>query len=140
MNNTFIKPNYNSGGFAGIPNRIKEAFESKKYDAVVLFFIDAFGWRFFEKFQDEIFIKRIAKHGNIEKLTSQFPSTTAAHVTTIHTGLTVGQSGVYEWYYYEPSVDEVIAPLLFSKAGDYDRETLRGRGGKAGEIFPKGNF
>ena len=140
INNTFIKPKYDSGGFAGIPNRIKEAFASKKYDAVVLFFIDAFGWRFFEKFQDEAFIKRVAKHGQIEKLTSQFPSTTAAHVTTIHTGLPVGVSGVHEWYYYEPTVDQVIAPLLFSKAGDFERETLSQIGGNAGEIFPKGIF
>lgn len=140
MNNTFIKPRYDSGGFAGIPNRIKEAFESKKYDAVVLFFIDAFGWRFFEKFQDAPFIKRIAKNGKIEKLTSQFPSTTAAHVTTIHTGLPVGQSGVHEWYYYEPSVDKIITPLLFSKAGDYERETLQQLGANAGELYPKGIF
>ena len=90
MNDTFIKPRYDSGGFAGIPNRIKDAFASKKYDAVVLLFIDAFGWRFYERFQDAAFIKRIAKHGKIEKLTSQFPSTTAAHVTTLHTGLPVG--------------------------------------------------
>jgi predicted AlkP superfamily pyrophosphatase or phosphodiesterase len=140
MNNTFIKPRYDSGGFAGIPNRVKEAFASKKYDAVVLFFIDAFGWRFFEKFQDVPFIKQISKHGTVEKLTSQFPSTTAAHVTTIHTGLPVGVSGVHEWYYYEPSVDLVIAPLLFSKAGNFERESLRQLGGNASEVFPKGIF
>lgn len=137
MNNTFIKPRYDSGGFAGTPNRIKEAFASKKYDAVVLFFIDAFGWRFFERFQDDPFIKRIAKNGKVEKLTSQFPSTTAAHVTTIHTGLPVGESGVHEWYYYEPSLDQVIAPLLYSKAGDYERETLQNIGNPS-VIYPKG--
>jgi predicted AlkP superfamily pyrophosphatase or phosphodiesterase len=140
MNNTFIKPRYDRGGFASIPNRVKEAFASKKYDAVVLFFIDAFGWRFFEKFQDVPFIKQISKHGTVEKLTSQFPSTTAAHVTTIHTGLPVGVSGVHEWYYYEPSVDLVIAPLLFSKAGNFERESLRQLGGNASEVFPKGIF
>ncbi|MBL8050208.1 MAG: alkaline phosphatase family protein, partial [Anaerolineales bacterium] len=95
---------------------------------------------FFEKFQDAPFIKQVAKHGKIEKLTSQFPSTTAAHVTTIHTGLPVGVSGVHEWYYYEPSVDLVIAPLLFSKAGNFERESLRQLGGNAGEVFPKGIF
>ncbi|HCR71877.1 MAG TPA: hypothetical protein DIW23_10575, partial [Anaerolineae bacterium] len=140
MHPSFIKPRYDSGGFAGIPNRVKEAFASKQYDAVVLFFIDAFGWRFFEQYQESAFIKRVAKHGKIEKITSQFPSTTAAHVTTIHTGLPVGQSGVHEWYYYEPTVDKVIAPLLFSKAGNFERETLNQMGGNAGEIYPKGIF
>ncbi len=139
MNETFIKPKYDAGGFAGIPNRIKEAFASKTYDAVVLFFIDAFGWRFYERFQDAPFVKRIEKHGKIEKLTSQFPSTTAAHVTTIHTGLPVGQSGVYEWYYYEPQVDRVIAPLLFSFAGAKERDTLKTKIDPQA-LYPQGEF
>ncbi len=138
MNKTFIKPRYDSGGFAGIPNRVKDAFISKKYDAVVLFFIDAFGWRFYERFQDATFIKRIAKHGKIEKLTSQFPSTTAAHVTTIHTGLPVGMSGVHEWIYYEPKVDQIIAPLLFSHSGTKERDTLNPKRVHAADIYPKG--
>ena len=140
MNDTFIKPRYDSGGFAGIPNRIKDAFASKKYDAVVLLFIDAFGWRFYERFQDAAFIKRIAKHGKIEKLTSQFPSTTAAHVTTLHTGLPVGVTGVHEWFYYEPKVDRIIAPLLFSVAGTKGRDTLSVKNVKAAELYPKGIF
>lgn len=140
MNNTFIKPRYDTGGFAGIPNRIKDAFASEKYDAVVLFFVDAFGWRFYERFQDAAFIKRIAKHGKIEKLTSQFPSTTAAHVTTLHTGLPVGVTGVHEWFYYEPKVDRIIAPLLFSVAGTKGRDTLSVKNVKAAELYPKGIF
>lgn len=96
---------------------LKDAFASQKYDAVVLLFVDAFGWRFYERFQDAPFIKRMEKQGRIEKLTSEFPSTTAAHVTTLHTGLPVGMTGVHEWYYYEPKVDRIIAPLLFSFAG-----------------------
>jgi len=103
-----------------------------------LFFIDAFGWRFFERFQDAAFIKLITKHGKIEKLTSQFPSTTAAHVTTMHTGLPVGISGVYEWYYYEPKVDRIIAPLLFSFAGTKERETLNRKKVNATALYPKG--
>ncbi|NOT05902.1 MAG: alkaline phosphatase family protein [Anaerolineales bacterium] len=140
MNESFIKPKYDSGGFAGIPNRIKDAFASKKYDAVVLLFVDAFGWRFYERFQDAAFIKRIAKHGRIEKLTSQFPSTTAAHVTTLHTGLPVGVTGVHEWFYYEPKVDRIIAPLLFSFAGTKERDSLKTRKVNAAAIYPKGIF
>jgi predicted AlkP superfamily pyrophosphatase or phosphodiesterase len=131
----FIKPNYDSGGFAGIPTRIREHFASGRYDAVVLFLVDGFGWRFFEKFQEMPFLKRLTKSGNVEKLTSQFPSTTAAHLTTIHTGLPVGQSGVYEWFYYEPQLDRVIAPLLFSYAGDDERDTLKGQV-KATKLYP----
>ena len=122
----FVKPRYDLGGFAGIPARIREYCSSGKYDAVVLFLVDGFGWRFFEKFQEMPFSKRVANNGQVEKLTAQFPSTTAAHITTINTGLPVGQSGVYEWFYYEPLLDSVIAPLLFSFAGDEQRDTLKG--------------
>jgi predicted AlkP superfamily pyrophosphatase or phosphodiesterase len=131
----FIKPRYDQGGFAGIPMRIREHCASGRYDAVVLFFIDGFGWRFFEKFKDMPFLKRLTKSGKVEKLTAQFPSTTAAHLTTIHTGLPVGQSGVYEWFYYEPQLDRIIAPLLFSYAGDDKRDTLKGQI-KARKLYP----
>lgn len=140
MNEHFIKPRYDSGGFAGIPNRITDAFASGNYDAVILFLVDAFGWRFFERFQDAPFIQRIAKQGKIEKLISQFPSTTAAHLTTIHTGWNVGQSGVHEWYYYEPQLDAIIAPLLFSYSGSKERDTLRPTGIQPAFIYPRGIF
>ena len=140
MNSTFIKPRYDSGGFSGIPDRIKDAFASRKYDAVVLFLVDGFGWRFFERFQDAPFLKRIAKQGRVEKLTSQFPSTTAAHLTTIHTGWNVGQSGVHEWVYYEPLVDAVIAPLLFSYSGLWERDLLKSTGVNPSLIYPRGMF
>lgn len=122
----FVKPRYDSGGFAGIPARIREACTSGTYDAVVLFLVDGFGWRFFEKFQETPFLRRLTKTGTLEKLTSQFPSTTSAHVTTIHTGQPVGKSGVFEWFYYEPQIDRIIAPLLFSFSEDSERDTLKG--------------
>lgn len=140
MNPEFIKPRYDRGGFAGLPDRIKDAFSSGSYDAVVLFLVDGLGWRFFERFQDAPFLKRIAKHGRVEKLISQFPSTTAAHLTTIHTGLNVGQSGVYEWIYYEPQVDAMIAPLLFSYAGLWERDLLKSTGVQPAVLYPRGVF
>ena len=104
---------------------------------MVLLFVDAFGWRFFEQYhQRSPFLQRVVEQGLVSKLTSQFPSTTAAHVTTIHTGLPVGESGVYEWYYYEPLLDRMIAPLLFSFAGDSDRNTLTSTGISARALYP----
>src|SRR6266498_6143571 len=140
MNEQFIKPRYDDGGFAGIPDRVLDAFTSGKYDAVILFLVDAFGWRFFERFQDAAFIQRMAKRGKIEKLISQFTSTTAAHLTTIHTGLSVGRSGVYEWYYYEPQLDQIIAPLLFSYSGTKERDTLKASGIQPAFLYPRGIF
>ncbi len=153
----FIRPRYDSYCFANIPQTITYLLtgqeESKlptdvfgtlpqKYDNVVLFFIDAFGWKLFERHAEKFpFLKTILADGVASKLTSQFPSTTAAHVTCIHTGLNVGQSGVYEWSYYEPLVDEVISPLLFSFAGDkYARDTIKRSGIPATAFFPPHTF
>lgn len=134
----FIKPLYDSRGFASLPARITGLLTGpQKYDAVVLFLIDGFGWRFFEKFQQAPFLKTVAREGRVEKLTAQFPSTTASHLTTLHTGLPVGEHGIFEWYYYEPELDALIAPLLFSYAGTSQRDTLKSIGAKPARLFPE---
>jgi len=153
----FVKPRYDSYCFANIPQTISYLLTGQKgatlpgdvfgtlpqrYDKVVFFFIDAFGWKLFERHAEKFaFLKTILAEGVASKLTSQFPSTTAAHVTCIHTGLNVGQSGVYEWSYYEPLVKEVISPLLFSFAGDkYARDTIKRAGIPATHFFPQQTF
>ena len=156
MHPDFIKPRYGSHCFADLPSTLKylltgvgapslapdvlERFEPR-YETVILFFIDSFGWRYIEQYSDDYpFLRRLAQEGQISKLTSQFPSTTAAHVTTIHTGLPVGQSGAYEWQYYEPQVDAVIAPLLFSYAGTRQRDTLNATQFAPARLFPYTTF
>lgn len=139
FSSNFRKPLYDSYCFSNIPGTIEhlltgesalgqlpsDVVSGDSYDKVVLFFVDAFGWRFFERYKDKYpTLKRFVENGTVSKITSQFPSTTAAHVTTIHTGKRVDESGVFEWFYYEPKVDAMIAPLLFSFAGDEGRNTL----------------
>ena len=48
-------------------------------------------------------------------------------MTTIHSGLPVAQHGLYEWHVYEPTLDRLITPLLFSFAGDGMRGSLFGQ-------------
>jgi predicted AlkP superfamily pyrophosphatase or phosphodiesterase len=137
MDTDFIKPRYDAGGFAGLPQRVTDLFtRDGKYEAVVLFLVDGFGWRFFERFQDEPFLKRTARLGKVEKLVAQFPSTTAAELTTLHTGMPVGEHGIFEWIYYEPTLDAIIAPLLFSFGGTSQRDTLKQVGAKPRRLFP----
>lgn len=136
----FLKPRYDAGGFAALPEQVSQALSANRYDAVVLFLIDAFGWRFFEKFQETAFFKETAHTGTVKKLSSQFPSTTAAHMTTIHTGMPVGEHGIFEWYYYEPVLDRVIAPLLYSFAGTTQRDTLKPTGVKSSRLYPASNL
>jgi hypothetical protein len=140
METNVVKPCYDAGGFASLPQHILDLLSANRYDAVVLFLIDSFGWRYFEKFQDAPFLQQITRAGNVTKLTSQFPSTTAAHITTIHTGMPVGEHGIFEWYYYEPTLDKVIAPLLYSFAGTPQRDTLKPVGTKASLLYPITNL
>ncbi len=137
LNPTFIKPRYDAGGFAHLPGFILQQFAEKRYDHIVFFFVDGFGWRFFEKFQQHPILRALARRGSVRQITSQFPSTTAAHVTSLHTGLPVGAHGIWEWNVYDPGVDAVITPLLFSFAGDKDRDTLKPAGVDPGGILPQ---
>lgn len=137
----FVRPCYDSYCFSNLPSTIEYLLTGNgkaalpadvfgdlptRYDKVIFFFIDAFGWQFFERYAHKYpFLKTVLDQGVVSKMTSQFPSTTAAHVTCMHTGLDVGQSGVYEWHYYEPLVDGIIAPLLFAYAEDKARDTLK---------------
>jgi predicted AlkP superfamily pyrophosphatase or phosphodiesterase len=156
LNDRFVKPLYDTFGFAQIPQFVRAALGAgdrmsmpfdmpadlvQANDRVVLFFVDAFGWRFFNRHLDRSpFLRRMADEGTVFKLTSQFPSTTAAHVTTIHTGMPVGQHGVHEWFYYEPQLDALIAPLLFSFAGDKQRDTLAQTGVTPAMLYPQQNI
>ncbi|MDJ0707577.1 MAG: alkaline phosphatase family protein [Leptolyngbyaceae cyanobacterium MO_188.B28] len=124
----------------GLPVSVLEGLPDR-YNQVILILVDAFGWRFFEQYVDQYeFLKHFLIDGVVSKLTTQFPSTTAAHVTTIHTGLPVEKSGVYEWFYYEPLLDSVIAPLLYSFAGDHQRDTLKQTGVSEHSLFPLQTF
>jgi hypothetical protein len=97
-----------------------------RVERVALVLLDAFGWRFFARHADaHPLLRRFVADGTVAKLTSQFPTTTTAHVTTLHTGRPVAEHGLYEWNIYEPSLDALVIPLMFSRAGDGVRDTLR---------------
>lgn len=148
----FKIPLYHSYAFSLIPNTILQLFRREdlktlpieavggswtEHDIVVLFLIDGFGWCFFEEYLSRFpFLSRFEKQGVASKISSQFPSTTSAHVSTISTGLEVGQTGIYEWFQYEPLVDRMISPLLFSFAGDHQVNTLSRENISPDTIFP----
>jgi predicted AlkP superfamily pyrophosphatase or phosphodiesterase len=108
--------------FADIPAEV-ERLLGGTHDRVGVILLDAFGRRFLERHADHPFLRRL----EVTELSTQFPSTTTAHVTTMHTGRPVGEHGLYEWNVYEPALDAIVIPLLFSFAGDDGRDTLSGR-------------
>lgn len=137
----FRIPLYDSYCFSNIPDTIKNLLgiqnkkglpidtlggERAKSNKVIFLLIDAFGWCFYEKYKNHSkFIKEIENNGVVSKITSQFPSTTTAHVTTALTGLPVYQHGLYEWFYYENEVDDIITAFLFKEARSNEYESLK---------------
>ncbi|NTW01889.1 MAG: alkaline phosphatase family protein [Oscillochloris sp.] len=152
----FVRPLYESYSFARVPHSIESLLTGavtaglppaalaglpSRCETVILLFLDAFGWRFVApRIERYPFLKRFLEAGVISPLTTMFPSTTAAHVTTMNTGLNPAVSGVFEWFYYEPQLDAIIAPLLFSYAGDRGRETLAAAGVNPVDLFPRNMF
>jgi len=106
-----------------------------RYDRVVLVYLDAFAWRFAERHADHPLLRSADL---VEPLTSQFPSTTVVHTTTIHTGLPLAEHGLYEWFVLQPELDRLIAPLPFAFAGDETRNTLLAAGVRPEDVYPWG--
>jgi type I phosphodiesterase/nucleotide pyrophosphatase len=107
--------------FADIPVTVERLLGSGERTAVGVVLLDAFGRRFMERYADHPFLRRL----EITPIPAQFPPTTTAHVTTMHTGRPVGAHGLYEWNVYEPSLGEVVIPLRSDDARCFlDGDTL----------------
>jgi hypothetical protein len=129
-----VRPLYDSYGFARIPGTLLQLFGENGAGAlpgdvlpeldgapprVVAVLLDALGWAFVERFAERApLLARLREQGVVSKLTTQFPSTTTAHVTTLHTVQPVGEHGSYEWFVYEPTLDRLICPLAAAFAGE----------------------
>jgi len=108
--------------FADIPTEVRRRVDAGQ--RVVLILLDAFGLEFLERHRDHPLIQRL----DVTPLTSQFPSTTTAHVPSVHFGMPVHEHGLYEWNILEPALGEIICPLRFNSTGVEEEEgTLVGR-------------
>jgi len=148
----FQKPLYSDYAFSCLPGTVQKLLTGQgsnamasnavgndwgKSDAVVLFLIDGFGWEFFQAYLEKYpLLQRISQDGVVSAISSSFPSTTAAHLTSLHTGLEVGQTGIYEWFQYEPVVDQMVAHLPLSYAGDPCNDRLPKEGYPTSKLFP----
>jgi hypothetical protein len=97
--------------FADIPAEVERRLLAG--ERVVLVLLDAFGLKFLERHDDH----PLVAHLDVTPLQTQTPSTTTAHIPTLHFGMPVTEHGLYEWNLYEPSLNAVIVPFLFARAG-----------------------
>jgi hypothetical protein len=109
------------GSFADIPDEVRRRVAGGERVALIL--LDALGLRFLHRHDDHPLLPRL----QITPLHSQFPSTTTAHVTTVHSGLPVEDHGLYEWNVLEPELDAIICPLRFARAESKVLDELKGR-------------
>lgn len=100
---------------------------------VVLVYFDAFGWRFLDRHADHPLFAR----ADVERWSACFPSTTTVHSTTIHSGLPLGEHGLYEWNVFDPRLNRLVTPLWFCFAGDDRPGTLADVGFTAHDLFPE---
>jgi len=107
--------------FADIPAEVQRRVDAG--ERVILILLDAFGLEFLERNRDHPLIQRL----DVTPLTSQFPSTTTAHVPSVHFGMPVHEHGLYEWNILEPALGEIICPLRFNASGAEEEGTLVGR-------------
>ena len=152
-----VRPLYDSYCFSRIPATVLSLFQigteraalprdvlphpRMDYDTVICCLADAFGWSLFNhSCGRHPVLKQLASSGVVSKLTAQFPSTTAAEVTAIFTGLEVGQSPVLEWEYYDARAGRSINALKFTFAGQEEREMLAAAGYRPADLLPKGSF
>lgn len=138
----WIQPRYDGWSFSNVPGTILEHFGVEpprpaldssvanrprpgSGDHLLLVLIDGLG--FDTWVEDAIrfpFFSRVAGRGNVTSITSVFPSTTSASLTTLATGLPPAEHGLPEWMVYLEELDDVIASLPFKRWSQKSRDEL----------------
>ncbi len=137
----FILPDYNSLCLSNVtptvlallgvktdrPRIPEHAFGGVSVDSperVILVVLDGFGYREWQNQASEGFVHAMTTKGHTIPMSTVFPSTTAAALTSLSTGLTPQEHGLPEWFVYFRELDMIVATLPFSPMGDPGRDTL----------------
>jgi len=103
---------------------------------VITFVVDGFGYNHFNTYFEKLsFFNILQNRGEVYPITSVFPSTTPAALTTLHIALTPVEHGLPEWTVYFEEFDEIIEPLPFRIQKTEEREGLLKIGGKPEVLF-----
>ena len=84
---------------------------------VVLLVIDGFGFKqFLNHLKENKFLTNLTNQGEVYPLTSVFPSQTTNALTTLNTGLTPQEHGLFEYFIYLKDIG-VVNALQFERLG-----------------------
>ncbi len=98
-------------------------------DRVVLLMVDGLGYAQLTDHQEELpLFGLLGERGHVYALTSVFPSTTAAALTTLHTGFTPREHGLLEWTLYFEQLGAMVETLPFKPLGSRTNDSLLRKG------------
>ena len=129
-----IKPDYSGSGIVNLMASIQAGLKAPivdypcldllpaeqiaAYPNVVLLVIDGLGWDYVQNHPQSV----LAQHAR-GRLTTVFPATTAAAITTFMTGVAPQQHAHTGWFAYYHEIDRVLAGLPFTRRGCGSKET-----------------
>jgi hypothetical protein len=147
----FLYPCYEDNCISNIPGTILDLFGVKgkrprlpievasgsgEVDKVVLFVLDDFGYnQFLRYYKDSKFLSTLAEKSEVFPLTSIFPSQTTNALTTLNTGLTPQEHGLFEYYIYLKEVDSIVNTLRFKPIVSKKRNELVEKGYNPNILF-----
>ena len=109
-----------------LPREVLAGVETSGAENVILVLCDGLGMNEWLRKPETGFFGTLSKRGTVKPITTVFPSTTAAAITTVSTGLTPQEHGLPEWYVYMEELGEIIVTLPFTRVGERGRDTLKG--------------
>jgi len=135
----FVYPQYGQSCISEIPNRILHLFNignertkprlenitlPEGINKVVLLVIDGFGFKqFLNHLKINRFLTKLTNKGEVHSLTSVFPSQTTNALTTLNTGLTPQEHGLFEYFIYLKDIG-VVNTLKFERLGSSLQDRL----------------
>lgn len=139
----FLYPCYEENCISNIPGSILSLFGVKtglsklpflgdRFDGVekvVLLILDGFGYnQFLRQRKENQFLVEVSEKSDVFALTSIFPSQTTNALTTLNTGLTPQEHGLFEYYLYMREVGGIVNTLRFEPIGSVNQNLLAKKG------------
>ena len=119
----WVFPDYKKYCLSSVPWTVANIFGQKtnrptiplkyKSDKVIFFLFDGFGFNQWKNFRHPV-KTAFEEAGDVFPITTVYPSSTAAAMTTLHTGLTPQEHGLLEWYVYFREIDMILMTLPFA--------------------------